>query len=266
MNYIVEIDDEIMKAKKSAKHKSIWMCRVPREKPVDKKPGVYILVDGQGYCCYVGETSNLQERMRRHRNGKELFWWTHTVYFWDENSDASFQSTDDRHWYEKKLKESVEFKHPTFTDQVSKNPRKPEGGEEVLYEMLDLLKVIEFDAEVTSSPSSPRSDNLQVHNRNSLAGRRRQSISSTEPFPRKNHRPPLGNWPTYTALAKAIAERRGISTAGGILQKLTNLWIPSRGSHAKANAETRQMLESLGVKFDADGFVKSCAEVPYPLP
>lgn len=91
--------------------------------------------------------------------------------------------------------------------------------------------------------------------------------SRAEPIPHKNHHPPLGAWPTYTALAKAIADKNGKSgTAGGIQQKLTNFWVPSRRRYAKANAATRQMLSSYKVDFDDDGFVKSCANVPYPLP
>ena len=85
-------------------------------------------------------------------------------------------------------------------------------------------------------------------------------------MPHKNHRPKLGSWPNHTALAKAIAVKNGKpGTAGGILQKLTNFWAPSRGCYAKANVETRQMLESFGVVFDSDGFVKSCENVPFPL-
>lgn len=87
-----------------------------------------------------------------------------------------------------------------------------------------------------------------------------------EPIPKKNHHPPLGAWPTYTALAKAIANKNGKpGTAGGIQQKLTNFWVPSRRRYAKANAATRQKLESVGIIFDEEGFVTSCANVPYPL-
>ena len=91
--------------------------------------------------------------------------------------------------------------------------------------------------------------------------------SRAEPTPHKNHHPPLGVWPTYTALAKAIANKNGKpGTAGGIQQKLTNFWVPSRRRYAKANVTTRQMLESFKIIFDSEGFVKSCANVPYPLP
>ena len=78
--------------------------------------------------------------------------------------------------------------------------------------------------------------------------------------------PPRGAWPNYTSLANAIAEKNGKpGAARGIQQKLTNFWIPSRGRYAKANVETRQMLESFGIVFDSDGFVKSCENVPFPL-
>lgn len=264
MNYIVRMDGEVLKAKVDEHMHSIWMCRTLREKPIDEKPGIYILIDSQGYCCYVGQTSGLQGRMRDHRNERKLFWWTHTVYFLDENPDGAFLSKDHREWYEKSLKEAVEFKHPTFTNRVGRQPRKPNGGESVLKEMLDLLKVIGFDAKVPAPTTTLEIEHSESHHRQ--ADRRPRNESRTEPSSRITHRPPLGAWPNYTALAKAIAERRGMpGTAGGILQKLTNFWIPSRGRYAKANPETRQLLESFGVKFDGDGFVKSCASVPFPL-
>ena len=65
---------------------------------------------------------------------------------------------------------------------------------------------------------------------------------------------------------RAIADKNGKpGTAGGIQQKLTNFWVPSRRRYAKANTATRQKLESVGIIFDEEGFVTSCANVPYPL-
>ena len=265
MNYRVRIDDEILKAKID-RHNSIWMYRAPREKPIDIKPGVYILADERGYCCYVGQTDNFKRRMADHRNRDKFCWWTHTIYFWDENSDAAFISKDDREWYEKKLKEVVEVKHPTFTKKVHRQPRNPGGGEDVLKEMLDLLKVIGFDAETPSFSTAPEIENSQSHN--PVTDQHRPSgRACPEPTPHKNHKPKLGAWPNYTVLARAIAEKNGKpGTAGGIQQKLTNFWVPGRGRYVKANVVTRQMLESFGVVFDSDGFVKSCENVPFPLP
>ncbi len=263
MNYKVRINDEILRVKIDG-HNSIWMCRASREKPIDKKPGIYILTDERGYCCYVGQTDDFKRRMGDHRRDN-FCWWTYTIYFWDENSDAAFVSEDDRKWYERALKEAVETKHPNFTKKVQRHPRRPGGGETVLKEILDLLKVIEFEVEAPSPSAEHEIGDSQSHN--SVADQHRQrGMANPEPTPHKNHQPHLGAWPSYTALAKAIAEKNGKpGTAGGIQQNLTNFWMPSRSRYAKAGAERRQMLESFGVVFDGEGFVKSCENVPFPL-
>ena len=107
MNYQVKIDDGILKAKISGHH-SIWMHRAPRGKGAEAKPGIYILADERGYCCYVGETDSFKVRMASHESKDKFCWWTHSIYFWDENPTTAFGSTDDRRWYEKSLKEAVE--------------------------------------------------------------------------------------------------------------------------------------------------------------
>ena len=46
MNYNVTIEDGVMKAKIAERSFSlIWMHRKPRGRPVESKPGLYILVD-----------------------------------------------------------------------------------------------------------------------------------------------------------------------------------------------------------------------------
>lgn len=262
MNYKVRIDDGILKARIDGHH-TIWMHRAPREKPVDAKPGIYVLTDSRGYCCYVGETDNLKNRMSTHETRDKFCWWTHTVYFWDDSPAAAFSSTDDRRWYEKRMKESVESKHPTFTKTVQNKP-EPVSGKEVLGEMLDLLDVIGFDtAKEALSQESPSPDASSHHPATKKSS---SKASRVEPFPPKNHKPPLGPWPNHTTLAKAIANKNGKpGTAGGILQKLMNFWVPGRRRYAKASPETRKMLEAYGVEFDGDGFVKSCERVPFPL-
>lgn len=258
MNYKVSIEDGILKAKVDGRH-TIWMYYAPRGKTVEQRPGIYVLTDDRGYCCYVGEASNVKTRLPRHEGERKLQWWTHVIYFCDEGLHA-FASTGDRHWYEKNLKEVIETKHPTFTERVQNEP-EPTSGKEVLCEMMSLLNVIGFK---TLRPSQIPSDPQPM----CLHGRSQQhKRQSSEPVPNKNHHPPLGAWPTYTALAKAIADKNGKpGTAGGIQQKLTNFWVPSRRRYAKANATTRQMLESFKIVFDSEGFVKSCANVPNPLP
>lgn len=265
MNYKVKKDEETFEAQIAGPH-TIWLHRAPRAKSVDAKPGIYVLTDSRGYCCYVGETDNLKQRMSEHESTNKYWWWTHTIYFWDENSDKAFSSTDDRHWYEKSMKESVESKHPTFTKNVHAKP-EPAGGKEVLGEMLALLDVIDFDtAKKASSPGSPHP---VASSRPTPTKKSSSKTSRAEPSPPKNHRPPLGPWPNHTTLAKAIAKKNGKpGTAGGILHKLTNFWEPGRGTsgaYSRANPETRKMLQAFGVEFDGDGFVKSCARVPFPL-
>ena len=258
MKYEVRIDEGVLKARIAGNH-TIWMHRSPRGQSVEAKPGVYVLVDDRGYCCYVGETDNIKERISKHENDDKFCWWTHTIYFWDANPSSSFSSTDDRRWFEKQMKEAVESKHPTFTKTVQSKP-EPDSGLEVLSEMQALLYVIGFETQRPVTPS------LNPQPRQTQRRPQPSHHQSSEPMPYKNHRPKLESWPNHTALAKAIAEKNGKpGTAGGILQKLTNFWAPSRGRYAKANVETRQMLESFGVVFDSDGFVKSCENVPFPL-
>jgi len=261
MNYNVTIEDGVMKAKIAERSFSlIWMHRKPRGRPVESKPGLYILVDDRGYCCYVGETKNFKERMARHESEDKFCWWKHSIFFWDEHPSSAFASTDDREWYEKRLKEIVAKKHPTFMKKVH-NPPSPASGEEVLRAIVSLLDVIGFERGELTAPTVIGQPERQVRiEQSSSQGR------TSEPLPHKNHRPPLGSWPNYTALAHAIAEANGKpSTAGGIHQKLTNFWAPGRGRYSKANSETRTMLESYGIVFDREGFVKSCANVPFPL-
>ena len=254
--YEVTIDDEIWRVKRIDKRHPIWMCHAPREKPINAKPGIYILTDDSGNRCYVGETDNFKRRMQDHK--RKLRWWAYTIYFWEDDQNSAFLQTDDRYWYEKHLKESVETKHKTVTQRVHNRP-EPNCGREVLKEMLDLLEVIKFDAEDVMESSDQIQRNLPMR-------MQCEDGRAPEPIPHRNHRPPLGDWPTYTALAHAIAEKNGSpGTAGGIQQKLTNFWAPGRGRYCKANTATRQMLESYGVAFDMDGFVKSCANVPFPL-
>ena len=252
MKYEVRIDDNVLKVRIAGNH-TIWMHRSSRSQTTESKPGVYILVDERGYCCYVGETDNIKERISTHESRDQFCWWTHTIYFWDANPSSAFSSTDDRRWFEKQMKVAVEPRHPTFTKAVQNKP-EPDSGSEVLSEMLALLNVIGFETMLQSPPSPPPPQQLPPPQ------------SSEEPTPHKNHHPPLGDWPTYTALAKAIADKNGKpGTAGGIQQKLTNYWVPSRLRYVKANATTRKMLESFKIVFDSEGFVKSCANVPNPL-
>ena len=127
--------------------------------------------------------------------------------------------------------------------------------------MLSLLDVIGFETGMFTS--SPTIDSLPEPPRPDHSGTQGRR---PEPLPHKNHKPPLGGWPNYTALARAIAETLGKpGAAGGINQKLTNFWAPGRGRYSKASPGTRRMLESYGVEFDKDGFVKSCANVPFPI-
>lgn len=152
MNYVVKIEDGILMAR-VAGHHTIWMYRAPRSSSVEEKPGLYLLVDDRGYCCYVGETDKFKTRMCSHESTDKFCWWTHSIYFWDEAPHSAFSSTDDRRWYEKKLKEAIEIRHPTFTKMVQNKP-KPESGDEVLNEMLALLDVIGFDVDSASPLSS----------------------------------------------------------------------------------------------------------------
>lgn len=156
MHYKVKIESDILTAKIDGHH-SIWMCRAPRNAPSESKSGVYILIDDRGYCCYVGETDNFKSRMRRHESEDKFCWWSRSIFFWDEISSGAFNSTDDRRWYEKQLKEIAERTHPTFTKSVQNKP-KPLSGDEVLLEMLSLLDVIGFnvgDSSMTNPPVSP---------------------------------------------------------------------------------------------------------------
>lgn len=265
MNYKVKIDDGVLKARLDGHH-TIWMYRAPRSHAVEPKQGLYLLVDDRGYCCYVGETDNVKTRMGTHASHDKFCWWTHSIYFWDEGPHSAFSSTDDRRWYEKQLKEAIESHHPTFTKNVQNKPR-PESGEDVLHEILALLDVIGFETNASLPCLASQGGDASEPTSQPQPGPRPPGSTHIEPTPHRNHRPPLGDWPTYTELARAIAERRGLpGTAGGIQQKLTNFWAPGRGRYAKANPTTRQMLEDFGVKFDDDGFVESCAGVPYPLP
>lgn len=265
MNFEVKIDGDILKAKIGGHH-TIWMCRAPRGVSIKTKSGIYILTDNRGYCCYVGQTNNFRSRMATHASNDKFFWWTHTIYFWDGTDDDkldAFASTGQRQWYEKKMKEAIELKHPTFTEKVQKEP-KPPSGDEVLGEMLDLLDVIDFATD--KKLPSPGLGHPVASSRPTPTKKSSSKASRAEPSPPKNHRPPLGSWPSHTALAKAIAVKNGNPKAdGGILHKLTNFWESGRNRYTKASPKTRKMLESFGVEFDSDGFVKSCACVPYPL-
>lgn len=271
MNYKVKIENGILKANIDGRH-YIWMCRAPRRAPVETKSGLYVLTDDMGYCCYVGESDNFKTRMSAHESEDKFCWWSTSVFFWDESPSGAFDSTDDRRWYEKNLKKILEAKHPTFTKKVYNKP-KPNSGDEVLKELLSLLDMIGFetvqsDEETESGGQVPAAERATRRTQPmSPRPTSRNSASRQEPTPHKNHRPPLGAWPNYTTLARAIAERRGRpGAAGGIQQKLTNFWIPGRRQYAHANQQTRTMLEGLGVEFDETGFVKSCAAVPFPLP
>ena len=168
MNYKVKIEDGVLKARIDGHH-SIWMHRAPRSSAAERKPGLYLLVDDRGYCCYVGETDNFKARMGTHESHDKFCWWSHCIYFWDEGPHSAFSSTDDRRWYEKQLKEAIEARHPTFTKSVQNKPQ-PESGDDVLGEIFALLDVIGFDVGVSSpvshiSPSTPSPVSVKTSSR-----------------------------------------------------------------------------------------------------
>lgn len=207
MNYEVSIDAGILKAKIADRH-TVWMWRAPRGASINwasvKRPlGIYILTDKHGYCCYVDQTNNFRSRMSTHEHQGKFCWWTHTIYFWDESERLNaFASTGDRQWYEKKMKEAIENKHPTFTEKVQNEP-KPKSGDEVLGEMLALLDIIDFDTDKKASSSG--STHPSASSRPTPTKKSSSKTSRAEPSPPKNHKPPLGpSWPSYTALAKAM--------------------------------------------------------------
>ena len=175
MHYKVKIENDILMARIDGHH-SIWMYRAPRSAPSESKPGLYILIDDRGYCCYVGETDNFKSRMRTHESTDKFCWWSHSIFFWDDSSSGAFNSTDDRRWYEKQLKEFAERNHPTFTKSVQNKP-KPLSGDDVLSEMLALLNVIGFDVKNSSVPDVSHKESMEgewLTNRRGIVGRMRR--------------------------------------------------------------------------------------------
>lgn len=190
MHYKVKIENDILMARIDGHH-SIWMYRAPRSAPSDPKPGLYILIDDRGYCCYVGETDNFKGRMRTHESTDKFCWWSHSIFFWDDSSSGAFNSTDDRRWYEKQLKEIAERNHPTFTKSVQNKP-KPLSGDDVLSEMLSLLDVIGFNVGNSSmtkppvspvSPMPPTAEGEWMTTRRGIIGRMRISGGQYEVLP-----------------------------------------------------------------------------------
>ncbi|MBR6021832.1 MAG: hypothetical protein IK066_05370 [Kiritimatiellae bacterium] len=217
--------------------------------PKDLSKGVYLLLDDRHSLCYVGEagkgSGGIGARIANHDNTKEL-WWTHAVFF-----VGAFEDDEDlRYWIERRL---FDLAKPHFgvVSRVAEWKRPvPDDGEEILGKILLLCALLGLPF---SSPA--------------LSAEVPPLLPRDEPAPRKNHEVPHGNWTGLGALAQAIAkERNGGKGKNGIEQVLKNFWVPSTGKWRKAGPKMRALLESINVEFDAEGFVKSCAKVPCPLP
>lgn len=217
--------------------------------PADKSKGVYLLLDDRHSLCYIGEagkgSGGIGARISTHVKALEK-WWSHAVFFvgaFDEDEDL-------RYWIERRLFDLAKPHFIVVSSAAEWKKPVPDEGDEVLGKILMLCALLglPFSRPDDSKPKPP----------SPLRG---------EPYPGKNHCVPHGNWPGLGALARAVAaDRNGGKGAQGIEQVLKNFWVPSSGKWAKAGPARRAVLESVGVEFDRDGFVKSCAKVPYPLP
>lgn len=217
--------------------------------PRNGAKGVYLLFDERHTLCYVGESGKgsggIGARIANHDNAKEK-WWTHAVFFTDVFEDDE----DLRYWIEYRLSDLAKPHFAVVSSVAEWKKPVPDDGEEILGKILLLCAVLGLpfspsdEAPLPTPPPAP----------------------TTEPFPRKNHNVPHGAWPGLGALARAIAkERNGGKGSGGIEQVLKNFWVPSMGKWRKAGPQMRTLLESINVEFDKEGFVKSCAKVPFPL-
>ncbi len=222
-----------------------FQCPRKREAiPHDASKGVYLLLDDRHTLCYVGEAGRgaggIGSRILNHVNSKET-WWSHAVFF-----VGPFEKDEDlRYWVERRL---FELAKPHFA-VVSSAPEwkrpVPDKGDETLRNILSLCALLGLPFSRPIGPQKP---------------------SREEPYPGKNHNVPHGNWPGLRALAQAIAAEKNEGKGDqGMEQVLKNFWVPSRQKWRKAGPQMRALLESVGVEFDDEGFVKSCAKVPFPL-
>lgn len=222
----------------------------PRESiPDNSSKGVYLLLDNRHGLCYVGEagkgSGGVGARISSHVNSKET-WWSHAVFF-----VGAFDGDEDlRYWIERRLFDLAKPHFVVVSSAAEWKKPVPDDGDEVLGKILMLCALfgLPFSHPAVNPPPPP------------------PPSGSDEPLPHKNHNVPHGNWHGLGALARAIAEvKNGGKGAGGIEQVLKNFWMPAQKKWAKAGPKRRAMLESVRVEFDRDGFVKSCAKVPFPL-
>ena len=144
----------VFEFKNTAHGKSVSLRLYPRESACQAIQCVYILLDANKYCCYVGETENLSRRFGDHSRDVSKFWWKNAIVLYDVAKPSAFMSTDHRQWYEAQLFERLMTRHPTFTEKVHRNKEKPDDGDKVLDEILDLLDLVDIHLKAQPLPSS----------------------------------------------------------------------------------------------------------------
>lgn len=298
------LKDGAFEFKNTERGKSVSLRFYPREYRHEHTRCVYILLDANKYCCYVGQTDDLAERFSRHKNDLSKFWWMNAIVFSDGATPSAFKSGDDRLWYEKQLFDKLKVRLPTFTEKASANPDRPRDADKVLGEILDLLDLVGIHLRtkpLAHGVSNPRQDELPLGETGDSAGSEPSRSSGEKPdigdnLPKKDNKPrpakpkepanhpphdiDYGAWNSHggrTALAAAFAREIGSGskgTASGFEMLLRNAWLPSgnrgKGDWASVSDKKgrRKAFEDYGVeffKFNGKWRVKSCASVPYPL-
>jgi hypothetical protein len=255
---------------------------------VGQEPMVYILIGDARSAYYVGEATDARKRLSEHLGG--FSWWNRALVF--HHRSGAFGNSGTRKYLQQGLFDKMRALGPAivFASKVA-GSQEPENGAapilDQIYQFCRILSILPFCASspdlfvggaisaivpvAEPLPPPPQKTETKILPETET-GTKTEAETGTktkkhpEPEPHKEHHPPLGSWHRIGKLARAIAERNGKpGTAGGIEQKLTNFWAPGRGRYAKANPETRAMLEYYGVEFDDEGFVKSCANVPLQL-
>ena len=86
------LKDGAFEFKNTERGKSVSLRFYPREYRHEHTRCVYILLDANKYCCYVGQTDDLAERFSRHKNDLSKFWWMNAIVFSDGATPSAFKS------------------------------------------------------------------------------------------------------------------------------------------------------------------------------